>query len=225
MMNLDSSTASLIMRLRQEPGQPARPRFATEYLQAWFEVCDVELGKVLKIAVKIDAIRNDKSLSLQGQQAQYAVLAPQAIKEVASPVLKPLNEVKGAIARLTALMLDPITAVPKGSDPTITFLREQELRREIPKSEAPKAYLNALASDDLETARALLNAPGAPRLSEDIKRRGQEEFAKRTNPTAFAQRASLDYYQDHLQSLVEQLRNWLLALGATPEMVNATFGD
>lgn len=223
-MNLDSATASLQMRLRQEPSQPARPLFTSEHLTAWFKYCDAVLKKVDTYAVKIASIRDDKSLSLQGQQAQYAVLAQQVVKDVAPIVTKPRDDVKAVMARLTRVLLDPITAVPKG-DPTITFLREQELRREIPKSEAPKAYLNALASDDLETARAILNAPGAPRLSDEIKRRGEEEFSKRTNPSAYAQRESLDYYRQHLESLIAQVRTWFLALGASPESVNAALGE
>jgi hypothetical protein len=121
-------------------------------------------------------------------------------------------------------MLDPITAKPNG-DPMIVFLREQELRNRIPKGEATKAYLNALGADDLDTVRAILDAPGKPWITEEIKHRGEEDYAKRTNPVAFAQRESLDYFQDHLHSLIEHVRIWFLALGASPEAVHTALGD
>lgn len=223
-MNLDSATASLQMRLQQEPSQPARPLFTSEHLTAWFKYCDDVLKKVDPVAVKIASIRNDKSLSLQGQQAQYAALAPQVLKDVAPIVTKPLQDVKAAMARLTAVMFDPITAKPKG-DAMVVFLREQEVRARIPKGEAEKEFLTALAAGDLETSRALLDSPGRSLISDEIKRRGEEAYAQRTNPSAFAQRASLSYFKDHLQSVVEQVRNWLLALGASPEAVQAALGE
>lgn len=223
-MNLDSATASLQMRLQQEPGQPARPLLTSENLTAWLHLCGTVLEKVNTYAVKIQSIRNDKTRTLQGQQAQFTALAPQVVKDVGELVAEPLNDAKGAITRLNHLMFDPITAKPKG-DAMVIFLREQELRQSIPKTEAGKAYLNALGSDDLETARALLNAPGAPWISDEIKRRGEEAYAQRTNPKALAQRQSLESFQDYLESLAEHVRTWFLALGASPESVEAVLGD
>lgn len=223
-MNLDSATASLQMRLQQEPGQPARPLLTSENHTAWLHLCDAVLEKVNTYAVKIQAIRNDKSLTLQGQQAQFAALAPQVVKDVGRVVADPLHEVDAAITRLNHLMFDPITTKPKG-DVVVNFLRGQELRQSIPKTEAGKAFLMALSADDLETARALLDAPGAPWISEEIRRRGEEEYAKRTNPKALAQRESLRSFQDYLESLAEHVRSWFLALGASPESVQAVLGE
>jgi hypothetical protein len=225
LMNVDSSTASIQMRLRQEPLQPARPLFANENFKAYLQLCNAVLGKVDKYAIKIDSIRNDKSRTLQGQQAQYAAaLAPQVLKEVGPVVIAPLDDVNAAMQRLRRLMFDPIMNRPKG-DPMVTFLREQELRSRIPKGEANKEYLAALGADDLETARAILDASGRPLITDEIKRRGEEDYAKRTNPAAWAQLQSLDYFKDHLKSLVEQVRIWVLALGATPESVQSVLGD
>lgn len=224
-MNIDSATASLQMRLQQEPLQPARPRFTNENLKAYLELCAAVLDKVNKYAGKIHEIKRDKSRTVQGQGEQLAALAPAVLKDVGPLVAKPLQQVTGAINRLTNVMLAPLTDTPKGEDPVLTFLRSQEIRRSISKGEANQEYLKALGADDLETARAILDAPGASWITDEMKRRGEEEFAKRTNPAAWAQLQSLDYFKDHLQSLVEQVRNWFLALGATPEAVDVALGD
>lgn len=224
MNNLESATATLLMRTSQEPKQPTRPHFTADNHTAWLRINAQVNARVRHWQPEIDGILRDTTLTLEGKQKKLQTIVQRIMKEVGPLVVDPLNDVKGAMARLTHLMFDPITAKPKG-DPMITFFREQELRQRIPKGEANKEYLTALGSGDLETARAILDAPGAPLITDEIRRRGEEDYAKRTNPAALAQRESLDSFQQHVESLVEQVRRWFLALGATPEAVQTVLGD
>jgi hypothetical protein len=225
MNNIESKTASLLMRTAQEQKQPANPRLTTDNHRAFLRVSEQVNSKVTQWQSEIDGTLRDTTLTAEGRQKKFHAMVERIMKEVAPLVAKPLDEVKGAMKRLPHLMFDPITAKPPKGDPMVTFLREQELRGRIPKDDASKAYLLALEKDDLETARAILDAPGAPWITADIRRRGEEDYAKRTNPAAWAQFQSLDYYQQHLESLAEQVRGWFLALGATPESVQSVLGD
>ena len=106
----------------------------------------------------------------------------------------------------------------------VTIMREQELRRTIPKHEANAVYLRALERDDLETARAILDAPGAPWVSDEVRRRGEDAYAERTNPKAWETVQSLEYLHAHLDSLAGQTRTWFVALGASKESIQKTIG-
>ena len=222
-MNLESATASLLMRTRLEPTQPARPLFTTENFNAWLQLNAAVNKKASEWQVEIDGTLRDTTLTQEGKQKKLSALAENIVKDFAF-VAAPLKDVKAAMTRLMHLMLDPITTKPKG-DAMVIFMREQELRRTIPKDEAYKAYLLALEADDLETVRAILSAPGAPWITGDIRRRGEEQYAQRTNPKAWAQVQSLDYFKDHVESLVEQVRGWFLALGASEESIQKVLGE
>jgi hypothetical protein len=222
-MNIESSTATLLSRTQNEPLQPPRPRFSTPHLNAWFDLNAAVAKKVGEREVEIKRILADTTLTQEGQRKKLATLAAEILKEFAF-VADPLRDTEAAVARLMHLMLDPITAKPKG-DATMIFLREQEIRSTLSKSDAPTAYLRALESDDLETVRAILDAPGQRWVSDDIKQRGQDEYARRTNPNAWEQVQSLLYFADHLRSLVAQVRQWFQALGASQESIEKALGD
>lgn len=175
---------------------------------------------VLKVAADIEAVQKDTSMSFDGQQKAIAAIGTKAV-----PMFAWLSRMRDAAVNAydehTRTLLGPLTAKPKG-DPTVIFLREQELRQGIPRDKADTLFLLALETDDLETCRALLDAPGRSLITDEIKQRGQDQYAQRTNPTVYAQRSSKELLRDELEMLVGVIRSWLLSLGADEAVVDAT---
>jgi len=224
-MNVESTTETLLMRTEQEPLQPARPQFTTENLNAWFELCATVNEKVAKSKGEIVAIVKDRGLTDQGRQVKFATLAEKIVKEVGPIVAAPLKDVRAAVARLKQLMIDPLTAKPKDVEPAVLFLSDQEIRQAIGKDDANRVFLESLESDHLDVCRALLSAPGGSWVSEDVRRRGEDAYAERTKPQMWETLQSLTYFQEHVQSLADQVRQWFAALGATPATIRKMLGD
>ena len=178
---------------------------------------------VLKVAADIDAVQKNTSLSHDGQQKAIAAIGTKSV-----PSFEWLARMRDAAVNgydeHTRTLLDPLTAKPTG-DPILIFLREQELRQGIPRDKADTLFLLALETDDLETCRALLDAPGRSMITDDIRERGQDQYAQRTNPTVYVQRASKELLRDELEMLVGVIRSWLLSLGADEAVVHTTLGE
>ena len=203
--------------------QTTPPWVSTEALNSLLASLTKTDGLVDEIGLAEDKIRNDKKLSDSGKQEQVKGLAVQSVPKFA-PLGRVNGDARAAYAQLTNILIGPITAIPKGVNEVVDFLKLQEDRKGIGKAAAPLAYLKSLETDNLETARALVSAPGGSWIPADIRARGEEEFARRTNPTVFEQRRSIEYLRDHLLALAELLRQWLVGLGANPETVAKTLG-
>jgi len=123
------------------------------------------------------------------------------------------------------LACGPLTARPIGLDPSESYNREREIRRETGRGAAGAEFLRAVEADDLETARALLLAPGLPWVTSDIRRRGEEAFARRTAPDVWTRLQAVEVLQDNVTVLANQVGQWLIHLGATPDAVQKALGD
>ena len=98
-------------------------------------------------------------------------------------------------------------------------MREQEIRNTTGKAQADAEFLKALESDDLETARALLDAPGGSMIADEIRRRGEEAYAKRTNPDGWDKMQYIEFLRENLSVLSQQVAQWLKHLGASVEAI------
>ncbi|NOS83156.1 MAG: hypothetical protein HOP32_16400 [Nitrospira sp.] len=219
MMNRASAKAGLSAMMKQ----PAPKSASDEALNALLATVTKSVGLVDEIGVGEDKTRENTKLSDAGKQEQLKQHSEKSLPELEF-VGRKVNDARALYARLTALTLDPITAIPKGVNDVVDAQRAQWIWQSVGESDAPATWLKALETDDLETARALLSVPGRPWIPADIRARGEEEFARRTNPTVFEQRRSVEYLRDQLLALAELLRQWLVGLGANPETVAKTLG-
>lgn len=220
-MNVEGTTQSLLIRTRNEPMQPVRPGFATEDLNQWLAL-NARVNKQVSELWEgdIQRVLKDRALSPEGKVQKLATLAERITPDF-SFLGNVLQQADAARDRLTKLLYDPITAKPKGNE-IVIFLREQEIRqalRSASASERQAKFLLALEADDLETSRALLDWPGGPMISADIRRRGEEAYARRVNAPAWEKLQAVEYMREHLASLATQTGQWLMSLGATPERV------
>ncbi len=214
------NTASLLMIDQKFLTTPVHPEFDGEERTTFLNAIVKHQAKVTEVGVEEEKILKDRGASDEGKRTRLATLGNAQLSnfEFVQRLIEKAQEAKSA---LLTRMLDPITAKPKG-DATVIFLREQELRRSIPKEDANTFYLRALETDDLETVRAISDAPGPSWVSPDIRRRGEDAYMKRTNLKAYARLQAVGQLLDHLNALAESTRKWLEGLGADAQKVGAT---
>lgn len=217
-MNAISIGSLINSRLTEQP----KPDLLTDDLNVKLAAYKKLDPVVARVAADIEAVQKNTSLSNDGQQKAIAALGTKAV-----PAFEWLARMRDqAIAAYTAMthtLLDPLTTKPQG-DPILIFLREQELRRTIPRDNSDTLFLRALETDDLETCRALLDAPGRSVITDEIQQRGEEEYAKRTNAPVYAKRESKELLRDELMMLAGVIASWLLSLGADEAVVRTTLG-
>jgi hypothetical protein len=211
-----ASFLSILTGFRTQPHARGYDADGEERSQAVFKSID---ERVRKVASKEDAILKDRSRSQEGQQQLLAALGNESAPDFAGPS-RVIRDIDEADARLVTLLFAAIRKRPAGLDPSEAYGREKEIRQAVGKSEATVTFLHALEGGDLETARALLDVPGASWLADDIIQRGQNEYARRTNPAAFEKHQAIAVLREHLVSLREMIRQWLIGgLGADPAVV------
>src|SRR5262249_14211925 len=122
-------------------------------------------GRFTPVRVKVEAVYTNPRLTDEGKLADLLKIGPAEVDNFAhlGVVQDQANE---AIARLDAILYAALTEQPKGRDPVVGQLRDQEIRSSIGKKDAAANYLRAIDTDDLETVRALANAPGPSWLTE-----------------------------------------------------------
>lgn len=215
------NAASIRSLIQSRLTEPLKRDLSTDDLNLKLTALTKLDDAVLKVAADIDAKQKDNSLSHDGQQKAIAVIGTKAV-----PTFDWLARMRDAAVneydQKTHHMIDPLTAVPKGRDAVVDFLGLQEIRNAIGKTEAGLRFLKACETDDLESARALLSAPGAPWVPADLRHRGEVAFAQRAQPGLYAQRASVEVLRDELTMLVGVIASWLLSLGADKAVVHAT---
>ena len=213
------NTASLLMIDEKFIKNPVHPEFDGEERTTFLNAIVKHQAKVTEVGVEEEKILKDRGKSDDGKRTALAALGTARLSdfEFMQRLIENAQEAKAA---LLTRMLDPITAKPKG-DATVVFLREQELRRTISKEEGNMTYLRALEADDLETVRAISDAPGLPWVSEDTRRRGEDAYMQRTNSKAYARLQAVGHLLDHLNVLTESTRQWFIGLGADAKKVGA----
>lgn len=170
---------------------------------------------------KADAIQRDRHLSEEGKQKANATMANDHIDRYAFLGGQRTNNAT-RIRNLHATnyrFLD----VPQDSDPIKALIREvraSEIRTLHRHAEnRDSVFLTALEQGHLETALALLNAPGGSWVSPDIRQRGAELYASRNTPTEYAALQDALAVREHLDMLAEVTRSAFTALGADPEKI------
>lgn len=186
------------------------------------QACAKSASLLDEIGPDEEKIRADKKLSDMGKIEQLKKFGDASVPRVAF-VGRTLNDARAAYARFTNILIGPITAIPDGVNEVVDFLRLQAIWEGIGKAGATVAFLKSLEDGgNLEIARALLSVPGQPWISDDIRRRGEEEYARRTNPEIFEKRQSVGHLRDNLEALANMISQWLLGLGADKELVAKT---
>jgi hypothetical protein len=221
-VNFDQYLSRLATEKTRRFGQPGR---ADSQLERWLEIVQRAEAQAQAWSQRESAIMRNVKLSNEGRKDAKATLADEARKES-----KWLGDKRAQIvearSRLRELVLD--TARPKGADPLISFLREQEIRsayRGRPQVDRDVAFLGAAERLDAETMRALLDVPGTGAgVSDEARRRGEASYGQRKNPEAWGRIQELDVLLDHVASVAEQLGRVLLTMGADPVAVKAALG-
>jgi hypothetical protein len=218
---MSMNRASIESYINSALTQPVKPWVDTSVLNQYHSSL-VRTGELLQaMGLEEKKIVGDASMTDVGKLPKFKALAEQSVPKFA-PLGRVIGEADATMARLTALMTDPITARPKDMDTSEAYSREREIRREIGRGAANVEFLKALEGDHLETARALLNAPGRAWVSDDIRLRGEEGFAERTSPKEYEKRRSVEFLRDHLRALADMVRQWLVGLGADKDLVAKT---
>jgi hypothetical protein len=218
MMNLASLKAALNSLISKPPNR----ELLTNELNQLHEVCVHAHATVTELGQEEITIRENTKLSDAGKQDQLKAFGEKSAPKFAM-VGRTLNDARTVYARLTNNLIGPITAIPDGVNEVVDFLSLQEGRGGIGRAGAPVAFLKSLEpGGTLEIARALLAAPGPAWVPADIRRRGEEDYARRTNLPVFEKRQSIGHLVDNLEALANLLDLWLRGLGANPETVAKT---
>lgn len=222
-MNIESATESLRMRTVTEPTQQHSKVLTVPHLNVWLNLNRSVNTFATEQGEHIKAVLADRRLSDQGKQNKLRELAEQIVKATPAVLKKLLEHIDAAAKRLQDVMLYPITA-PVTGDTLVAFFSQQEIRQGIAKADADKLFLLALETGNMEVAGALIKAPGGSWVQKDIRRRGEEAYAQRTNPAAWEEAQSLAQLQALVESLIAQVGRWYEILGAPPELIANAVG-
>jgi hypothetical protein len=211
------NTATLQTLIRHHREQPIRPGFDDDGKAVWLAILQKLDELVQPVAVEVDAVMKNQQLSDQGKRDMLMGIGPRVVGNFVN-MGTVLNQADHAKARLEKVLFSEITKKPSGNE-VVTFLREDAIRRTTGKAGAGTAFLKALEADDTESARALLDWPGGSPITEDIKRRGEEAYAQRTNPDAWEKLQYIEFLRENLAALAASVAQWLIGLGASAESV------
>jgi hypothetical protein len=153
-------------------------------------------------------------------------LAEAAAKELAWIGTK-VAELLEAKARLRALIFDFMPRL-KGNE-VVQYWREREMRDSLrgrPQLERDMTFLQAAQRLDGESMRALLDGPGCPWISGEVRSRGEELYASRRNAEAFETLRDLGVYEEHLQGVRDHAARVLLTInhGTDPARIKEFLG-
>lgn len=186
---------------------------------------------VVSFAAEQDKILKDPSRSDAGKTTAVAKLAEATVQDFA-PLGRVLAEAQATHTRDLARALAPLSTPKDVTEPAALLrelvgqLRAQEIRASLPPDDHGRegAFLKALEMDEVETARAILDAPGARWISTEIRQRGQEAYLQRTDPAGFAHLTSMEILREHLHTLASAINTWLIRMGVDAKKVAAILG-
>jgi hypothetical protein len=218
MLNPESVIASIDTELRA--GIPNRNMTAP----TWEELNGVRVktrANMERLKTKRQAIQDDRSLSPEGQRAKIAALANDAIGDYASTARMRERLATDTATPAMFMVKSPI------SDPVVRQLRNQESRdsvRGLNQNERDVQFLEAAERDHDELLDAMLDAPGGPLVSADMKRRALDARARRRQPEAYANWEQAVLLRDELTALLERIALCLVSMGADPQRVAKDLG-
>ncbi len=214
---VDSKTETLRNFVRHHRTQPRSIKLDADGAETWQAVLVKVEQLINSVAVEVNGVMNDLTLTQQGQLERLAKIGPRVCNNFSNIGIV-LNQADQAKARLEKVLYGPPTQAPGGNE-IVEFLKQQEIRSMIGKGNANAEFLKAVERDDVETTVALLAWPGGSPITDDIKGGAEKSYATRTNPGALEKLKFVEYLHEHVSVLAEQISQWLIHLGAAPESV------
>ena len=214
-----SATMTFRSVLTHHLSQPTPRDLDQDGEERWLAILHKVRDLAGPVIAEVEQIVTDPKLTDQGKTDKILAVGPRVVNNFKNVGIV-LHEAEQAKARLERLLFDPLTTKPAGNE-TVVYLREQEIRRAIGKPQAGAAFLDAVDTGQIEVARAILDWPGGPVLTEEIRRRGLAAFAQRTQPDIWRKVQVVEALHERLSALASSIARWLLELGASPESVRA----
>lgn len=216
MMNLESLRARLHQDLQHTPNR----EMTAPTHNALNEQRTKVLATVERLIPKRDAIVNDRSLSDAGQRDKIAALATEFMSEFAhlERVMNRLDQDIDGTSIFTVKAL---------ADLVLRQLRNQETRdgvRGLTQNERDVHFLRSAEQDQDEVLDALIDAPGGPLVSAEMKRRALHARAERRHPQAYAQYQQNLLLRDSVKAVLEHVCLCLVSMGVDPQKIAKTLG-
>lgn len=212
---------TIIARIDNELGQVPKRDMAEETRQQLTEVRTKVQANMVRLKDRRQAKQDDRSLSPEGQRVAIATVANEAIGDYVG--VGKLNERLETDLENTTLfsVKSPI------SDLIVRQLRNQEIRngvRGLNQNEQDVQFLQAAEHDQDEILDAMVDAPGAPLVSAEMKRRALDARAQRLHPQAYVQHQQNVMLRDHVKALLEHVALCLVSMGADAKKVAKELG-
>ena len=222
----NSLTASLRARLHNDLGSSVKPGFTTDNLNLWNEALVRVDATVERVEAEEQNILRDKSLSDEGKSKALAALADKSI-DAFGFLGRLLSQTDTSIRNLQQKLFSPLEHPTDAgvTERLIRELRASEIRGTLEGDNLDSTFLLAVQSGNLETAQALLTAPGGSMVNADTLERAKIEFAKKSDKAGYDRLLALEFLRDHLAGLAAHVASWLERMGAQPTAVNKVFGE
>lgn len=212
---------SIVARLDNELGQSVKRDMTVDTHNQLTEVRVKVRSNMERLKTKRQAIQDNRSLSIEGQRAAIATLANDAIGDYVS--------VGRIVERLETELADTtlFSVKPRITDAVVRQMRNAEQRNDVrglSQNERDVEFLGAAEQDNDELLDAMLDAPGRPMVSPDMKRRALDARARRLNPKGYAQWEQTVLLRDHVKALLEHVALALVSMGADATKVAKELG-
>lgn len=216
-MNLESLAARIYNDLLQ---RPLNREMARDTGIQYTEQLTKTQATTERLITSRDAIVRDRSLSPEGQRDKIAKLATEFMPEFAH-LARVVDRLEKDIANTSIFAVKPL------ADLVLRQMRNQEIRnglRGLNQNEQDVQFLQAAEHDQDEILDAMLDAPGAPLVSADMKRRALDARAQRLHPQAYVQHQQNVLLRDAVKALLEHVCLCLVSMGADAKKVAQTLG-
>jgi hypothetical protein len=176
---------------------------ADEDIRANYQQALAKMDAVLESGVARERkVQSDGNLSPAGKMAEMLQIWRDTLKALAF-VGEKAATIKDSAASLRAELFS-LPDAPKGQDPVITLLYEQEVRgylRGLPEPQRMKEYIRAVSENDTQTIRAFRLAPGQPLIPNEIRERTDRDSIAIKEPKRWARLESLNLLARQFGSL------------------------
>jgi hypothetical protein len=217
MTNAESIIASIDIAL----GHPPKRDMTADTHNQSNEIRIKTRSNLVRLKDKGQAIKDNRSLSPEGQRAATATLANDSVGDYVS-MGKQVERWSDEIADTPLFSVkSPIT------DPVVRQLRGQEIRdglRGLDENERNSQFIVAAERDLDEVLDSMLTSPTGPLVSPDVKRRALDARARRLNPKGYAQWEQTTLLRDEVKALLEHVALCLISMGADAVKVGKELG-
>lgn len=222
----NSLTQSLRARIQNDLGAPVKPGFTTDNLQIWLEASRRTDATVEKVETDEQKILKNRDVTDEGKSKALAALAAKSVDAFAF-LGRILSQTETSIRNLQQKLFSPLEHPTDAgvTERLIRELRASEIRGTLEGGNLDSTFLLAVQSGNLETAQALLTAPGGSMVSADTLARAKFEFAKKSDKAGYDRLLTLEFLREHLASLAAHVASWLERMGAQPTAVNKVIGE